>query len=194
MTHDIVYLASRSARRRQLLALANIGFEPLDVDVDETPLRGEAPEPYVQRLARDKALAGWHLVLARGMPARPVLGADTTVVAGGQILGKPADAGEARGMLQALSGRRHEVLTAVTVMLHDHVEQLCSRSAVEFGLLSGEEIDEYVACGEPMDKAGAYAVQGAAQRFIERVEGSFSGIMGLPLYETVRLLRRFGVT
>jgi septum formation protein len=127
------------------------------------------------------------------MTVRPVLAADTTVVVDGRILGKPADAGEARGMLQALSGRGHEVLTSVTALLHGQVEEFCSHNLVQFGPLSETEIDEYVASGEPMDKAGAYAIQGAAQRFIERVEGSVSGIMGLPLYETVRLLRRFGL-
>lgn len=189
-----IYLASRSARRRQLLALASIGFEVLDIEVDESPLSGEAPPAYVERLAGAKAAAGWQLVLSERLERRPVLAADTTVVVEGRILGKPDGEEGARDMLRVLAGRRHEVLTAVAVLLDGHLERACSRGIVQFGDVTAAEIEDYVASGEPMDKAGAYAIQGAAQRFIERSEGSFSGIMGLPLYETVQLLRRFGVT
>ena len=194
MTHDIIYLASRSARRSQLLALANIEFEVLDIEVDESPHSAEEPDAYVRRVADEKAAAGWMRVASERRIARPVLAADTAVVVSGRILGKPLDAAQARGMLQALSGRDHEVLTAVTVRLDRQAEQFCSRNFVRFAPMAPGEIDGYVASGEPMDKAGAYAIQGAAQRFIERVEGSVSGIMGLPLYETMQLLRRFGVT
>jgi septum formation protein len=194
VTGDLIYLASRSARRRQLLALANVRFDVIDIEIDESPHEGEEAAAYVQRVADEKAAAGWTRVLAEQRAARPVLAADTAVVVEGRILGKPRDAAEARGMLQTLSGKDHEVLTAVSVKLDRREERFCSRSRVRFGLVSDGEIDDYVASGEPMDKAGAYAIQGAAQRFIERVDGSVSGIMGLPLYETLQLLSRFGVT
>jgi septum formation protein len=186
-----IYLASRSPRRRQLLELAGILYEVLDIDIDETPLAGEGPLAYAERVAQDKAAGGWALVLAQARVPRPVLAADTTVAVDGRILGKPSSAESARAMLRALSGRRHEVYTVVVMQRNEQVEQVCSESVVQFGEITLEEIDAYVASGEPMDKAGAYAIQGAAQRFVERVEGSVSGIMGLPLCETLRLLKRF---
>lgn len=193
MTAPTVYLASRSARRRELLALARIVFDLLDLEIDESPHPGEQARGYVSRMADEKCAAGWAIVAAQGKLRRPVLAADTAVVLDGRILGKPADAADAHAMLRSLAGRRHEVLTAVTVIHEQRMERLCSCSAVQFGSMAEADIRRYVDSGEPMDKAGAYAVQGGAQQFIERVEGSVSGIMGLPLYETLALLGRFGV-
>jgi len=187
----MIYLASRSPRRRELLALAGIAHAPIDVEIDESPLPAEDPRAYVDRLAAGKAQAGAAAVRRAGRPAGPVLGADTTVVLEGRILGKPADPADAARMLAALSGRRHWVYTAVAVCHRDRLEAIRSESAVDFTTIDAAEIAAYVAGGEPMDKAGAYAIQGAAQRFVLRVEGSVSGIIGLPLVETIGLLRRF---
>jgi septum formation protein len=151
-------------------------------------LPNEAPDTYVERVARIKAEAGWKLLRLRNLPLAPVLAADTTVALDGQILGKPADRKEAAEMLAALSGQRHEVLSAVALMRDEQVESAISRSEVQFKKLSAEEIAQYVASGECDDKAGAYAIQGRAARFIVELRGSYSGVMGLPLYETSQLL------
>ena len=191
-----VYLASRSPRRRELLAQIRIAFEELplgDHAVDESPHAAEQPAAYVERLARAKAQAGWQLVVARKLARLPVLAADTTVVLAGEIVGKPDDDAHARRILERLSGATHEVLTAVAVAQDAHVATALSVSTVEFRELEGAEIRRYVASGEPLDKAGAYAIQGRAAAFARAIRGSYSGIVGLPLYETARLLREFGI-
>ena len=196
-----VYLASRSPRRRELLAQIGVGFELLllredsarGLDVDETPLPDENPRDYVLRICRCKAEAGWLRVQQRRLPHYPVLAADTAVVLGDRIMGKPAGREEAVEMLHSLSGKPHEVLSAVAVANDGRIEQKLSVSVVRFCELTDLAIRRYVMSGEPLDKAGAYAIQGHAAVFIEKVEGSYSGVMGLPLYETAELLAQFGV-
>jgi septum formation protein len=191
-----IYLASRSPRRRELLAQIGVRFHLLlfrsragePPDVDETPLDAELPDRYVERLARSKAEAGWLRMLQRNLPPSPVLAADTTVALEGRIYGKPANRQEATQMLEHLSGRTHEVLTAVALKHEDWLQSLLSRSEVRFKTLTPREIEQYVASGEADDKAGAYAIQGRAARFIVELRGSYSGVMGLPLYETAQLL------
>ncbi len=196
-----IYLASRSPRRRELLKQAGIAFEIMlfredmrrGVDVDESPHPDEDPQAYVLRIARSKAEAANLRLQQRRLPDYPVLAADTTVVLGGRILGKPADHAEAQAMLSELSGRSHEVLTAVAVCRHERLETRLSVSTVEFAELSMARIRQYVATGEPLDKAGAYGIQGRAGAFVRRLSGSYTGVMGLPLYETVELLESFGM-
>ncbi|MDP2878875.1 MAG: Maf family protein [Sulfuricella sp.] len=196
-----IYLASRSPRRRELLAQIGIGFELLLLrddpmrgkDVDESPLPGENPHDYVLRVSHAKAEVGWQRVQQRRLPHFPVLAADTAVVLNDRIMGKPANRDEAMEMLLALSGKRHEVLTAVAVANADKIEQKLSASIVQFGKLTDHAVRRYVMTGEPLDKAGAYAIQGHAAAFIEKIEGSYSGVMGLPLYETAELLAGFGI-
>ena len=191
-----IYLASRSPRRRELLAQIGVRYHLLlfrsrpesPPDVDENVLPGEAPDTYVERVARAKAEAGLKLLRLRNLPLAPVLSADTTVALDGRIMGKPADRKEAAEMLAALSGQRHEVMTAVALTRDDEIESALSRSEVQFKKLTSEEIAQYVATGESDDKAGAYAIQGRAARFIVELRGSYSGVMGLPLYETSQLL------
>ncbi len=193
-----IYLASRSPRRRELLAQIGVRFQVLmfrdkpesDAELDEAPLAGEAPRAYVERVARAKAQAGWRRLEQRNLPRAAVLSADTTVALGGRILGKPADRREAAAMLAELSGRRHEVLTAVVLKHESQMECAVSVSEVEFRQLSPEDIRQYAATGECDDKAGAYAIQGRAAQFVAELRGSFTGVMGLPLYETARLLER----
>jgi septum formation protein len=168
-------LASRSPRRSEILKQAGISFEVRPAAVDETPLTGETPRRHVERLAREKAFA----VEAR--PGEIVLGADTIVVVEGRILGKPADAAEAARMLESLSGRMHEVMTGVCLRQGDWSEAGCEVTRVWFAPLTVEEIAAYVSSGEPMDKAGAYAIQGLASKFIPRIEGSYSNVVGLPV-------------
>ena len=191
-----IYLASRSPRRRELLAQIGIRYHLLlfrsrpgeTVDVDESTFGGEAPEAYVERMARTKVEAGWQRMLQRNLPRAPVLSADTTVALEGKIFGKPADREDAAAMLAALSGRSHEVLTAVALKSDDWMESALSRSEVRFKALTAAEIAAYVETGECDDKAGAYAIQGRAARFVVDLHGSYSGVMGLPLYETGNLL------
>ncbi len=194
-----IYLASASPRRRELLQQINVKYEVLLLrteqgrnGVDETPVQGESPEAYVQRIAQNKAEAGWKAVLGRHLPKRVVLAADTTVSLKGEILGKPDNREHAEAMLKKLSGKTHQVLTCVAVALEEGVEILLSASTVTFAVLSESEIKHYVMTGEPLDKAGGYAIQGLAAAFVTHVEGSYSGVMGLPLYETVQLLKKFG--
>jgi septum formation protein len=196
-----IYLASRSPRRRDLLKQIGVPFELLLLredmrrgpDVDETPLPEESPGVYVLRMARAKGEMAVRQIALRGLPQRPALAADTTVVFDGQILGKPDDATHAARMLRALSGREHQVLTAVAVALKEHVETQISVSSVWFRELSETDIRRYCASGEPLDKAGAYGIQGRAGAFVTRITGSYSGIMGLPLAETAELLQKFNV-
>lgn len=199
----MIFLASRSPRRRELLQQIGVRFEPLlfregaraDADTDEAVKPGEDPEAYVRRIAQMKANAAWQRVtMRRGLQKKPVLVADTTVALATEILGKPNDRADAERMLALLSGTRHRVLTAVAITFEGRTELAVSESHVTFGVLEPERIAAYVASGEPFDKAGAYAVQGRAAAFIERIEGSYTGIMGLPLYETTRLLAKFGIS
>lgn len=198
----LVYLASRSPRRRELLRQIGVRFELLafrappreDPEVDEAMLPGETPTDYVIRVARAKALHGRHLVGKRRQPARLLLSADTTLDLDGEIIGKPRDALEAMDILQRLSGRAHRVLTAVAVATTDNerIEHVLNVSTVRFRDLADEEIRRYAHSGEPLDKAGAYAIQGHAGMFVAEIHGSHSGIVGLPLCETALLLRRCG--
>ena len=195
-----IYLASRSPRRRELLAQIGVRFHLLlfravpqsGCEVDEAVLAAEAPRDYVARVARAKAEAGWRRVLERSLPRAPVLAADTTVALEERILGKPADRREAAAMLGALSGRRHQVFTAVAVTFEQRIELAVCASEVEFRPLAADEIRDYLASGEADDKAGAYAIQGRAAQFVRDMHGSYSGVMGLPLYETAQLLDKIG--
>ena len=195
-----IWLASKSPRRQALLAQVGVAFDVLRLreangrapDVLEVAHDGEPALHYVERIARTKANAGWHSMGLRGLEPRPVLGADTEVVLDEAIFGKPADVDAARRMLAQLSGRRHDVLTAVAIKWQDAVEVAVSVSHVTFRRLTAGESERYVATGEPMDKAGGYAIQGLAAAFITRVEGSYSGVVGLPLAETAALLARIG--
>jgi septum formation protein len=185
-----LYLASQSPRRAALLQQIGVNFEVLPVAVDEIITLTETPEHYAQRLALEKARAGWSVLPPERQ--RPVLGADTIVIAADTVLGKPADRQHAIEMLLALSGTTHRVITAVA-MAADH-EAVCSQqSRVTFRTLTRQECAAYWDSGEPRDKAGAYAIQGLAAMFITRLDGSYSGVMGLPLYETTELLRTFGI-
>jgi septum formation protein len=193
-----IYLASRSPRRRELLAQIGVRYQLLlfrsrpdsPPDVDESVLPGEKPDIYAERVARAKAQAGQRLLRLRNLPLAPVLAADTVVSLDERILGKPADRQAATETLALLSGRRHEVLTAVALIRDDLLISALSRSEVQFKQLTPEEIAQYAATGEGDDKAGAYAIQGRAARFIVELRGSYSGVMGLPLYETSQLLDR----
>lgn len=193
-----IYLASKSPRRRELLRQIGVEFEVLmlretagrDGAVSEDPLPGETPDAYVQRIARLKALAGRDAMHLRKLLQRPVLAADTTVTIDGQILGKPRSADEALQMLRQFCGRTHEVLTAVAVIANDELNEALSRSEVRFGDVDERALRAYCASDEPLDKAGSYGVQGRAAQFISHISGSYSGIMGLPLYETAALLNR----
>ncbi|MEY3264358.1 MAG: hypothetical protein RL717_1835 [Pseudomonadota bacterium] len=196
-----IYLASKSPRRRELLRQIGIEFEILmlrdgdvrDGAVSEIVLPGEAPEDYVARVAREKAESGAGAVLWRKLPQRPVLASDTTVTLDGLILGKPANMEDAVSTLKLLSGRTHQVLTSVAVMANGQMFEAMQRSEVTFGELSDQTLRAYCALSEPYDKAGGYAVQGYAAQFIERITGSYSGIMGLPLFETTQLLQKAGI-
>ena len=188
-----IYLASQSPRRRELLKQIGVTFRVLAPEVDEAVLPREAPAAYVQRIARMKAEVAWCRIAAQRLTPRPVLAADTAVILGRRILGKPADDTEAQAMLQALSGRTHQVVTAVALSYEKKTKLAISTTAVTFRRLVAHEIARYVASGEPHDKAGAYGIQGLAATFITRIEGSYSGVMGLPLFETTKLLKIFGI-
>jgi nucleoside triphosphate pyrophosphatase len=197
----VIYLASKSPRRRDLLKQLGVAFEELRLreapgrsrDVIEETLDGEPPAHYVERIARTKASVGWKRMEQRGLVPHPVLGADTEVVQGGEIFGKPRDIAHAAEMLRRLSGRQHEVLSGVALKRGDEILFALSVTQVSFRPLSEIEIANYVASGEPLDKAGAYAIQGRAGAFASRLDGSYSGVMGLPLFETADLLARAGV-
>ncbi|HTO44282.1 MAG TPA: Maf family protein [Burkholderiales bacterium] len=195
-----IYLASRSSRRRELLKQIGVSFEVLllregpqrAADFDETPLAGEAPGDYVVRVAGAKAEAGWARLGQRRLMRFPVLSADTTVALDGKILSKPADREEATAFLRELSGKAHQVHSAVAVKFDHRLEIALSTTEVAFRELDEQEIRQYVVSGEPQDKAGAYAIQGRAAVFVRSISGSYSGVMGLPLYETSQLLAKFG--
>jgi septum formation protein len=194
-----IYLASRSPRRRELLKQIGVHYEVLlfrehglrGRDMEESPRPGETPDDYVQRVARDKAEAGWLRVVQRTLPRLPVLAADTEVCLGTRIFGKPADRADAMAMLRELSGREHRVLTAVALKFDASLEIIVNENVVRFRQLDDAEIAQYVDTGEPLDKAGGYAIQGRAAAFIPEILGSYTGVMGLPLYETASLLRKF---
>ena len=195
---DFIYLASQSPRRRQLLEQLGVRHELLlpdaheDTEGIEVVLPNEAPASYVQRVTQLKLDASVARLKRRGLPLAPILCSDTTVALGRHIYGKPLDKPDAQRMLQELAGHTHRVLTAVAVGNTRKREQALSVSRVRFAAMSRRQIEAYVATGEPMGKAGAYAVQGRAAAFISHISGSYSGIMGLPMFETAQLLQRFG--
>ncbi len=196
-----IYLASKSPRRRELLRQIGVSFEILllrdagarQADISEAVLPGEAPADYVRRVTNDKAQAAWNMMLMRKLPIRPVLAADTTVVLDGVIYGKPATRAEAHAMLSALSGRTHQVLTSIAVHFHDQHFERTQISDVTFCQLSSARINLYCDSQEPYDKAGGYGIQGSAAQFISHISGSYSSIMGLPLFETAQLLAETGI-
>ena len=200
MSAPAIYLASKSPRRHELLLQLGVDFTELRLreapgrrrDVIEKPRADEPALDYVKRIARTKASIGWHRMQQRGLPPMPVLGADTEVVQDGVIFGKPADPADAVHMLSLLSGRTHDVLTAIALRWERQIVLAVSASTVTLRELGREEIERYAATGEPFDKAGAYAVQGRAAAFIRRIEGSYSGVVGLPLFETAEALARIG--
>lgn len=187
----MIFLASQSPRRQELLAQLQVTFDVIDVNVHEQRQQGEAPWDYVNRVAREKAGAG--LLQLSGRPGALAMGADTDVVLDDAVLGKPENAEQAFAMLRALSGRSHDVITAVWLMSAGQEAHRVVSSKVRFAELSDDEINAYIASGEPFGKAGAYAVQGRGAAFIESIQGSYSGVMGLPLHETYRLLQQFHV-
>lgn len=196
MTHSFIYLASQSPRRRQLLEQIGVRHELLlpgpeeDAEALEAERHGELPRDYVERVTRAKLGAAVKRLKARGLPSAPVLCSDTTVALGRRILGKPADAADAANTLSLLSGRTHRVITAVAVAAGRGSALAVNVSHVRFAALTPAQIEAYVASGEPFGKAGAYAIQSDAAAWIAHIDGSYSGIMGLPLYETAQLLRQ----
>ena len=188
----MLYLASQSPRRRELLAQIGVQHQVVAASIDESRRSGEPAEQYVQRLAREKAAAGWRQLPILGLSAAPVLGADTAVVVDGDILGKPSDAADAQMILRRLSGRSHDVMTGVAICDGVSEQVRISRTRVWFRALDDDEIAHYWNTGEPADKAGAYGIQGFAATFVERIDGSYSGVVGLPLFETAELLRLYG--
>lgn len=195
-----IYLASRSPRRRELLRQIGVRHEILLLresayrsDVDESPLTGETTHDYVVRIAQTKANIGWQCIIARSIPRHPVLGADTSVTVDGEILGKPRDLEGSIAMLRKLSGRSHQVMTAVAMAYEARCEVLVSTSIVTFKTLTEREIHAYASTGEAFDKAGGYSIQGHAAIFVSHLEGSYSGVMGLPVHETAQLLERFNM-
>ncbi|MDX5514629.1 Maf-like protein [Stenotrophomonas sp. RG-453] len=185
----MLYLASRSPRRNELLARLERPFQALELHVPEVRAPDESAADYVQRVAADKARAG--LALVAHDPEAVVLGSDTEVVLDGRVFGKPADAADACAMLRALSGRTHQVMTAVALVAAGREQGVLVVSEVTFAAIDEDRIAAYVASGEPMDKAGAYAIQGGAERYIRHLAGSYSGVMGLPLQQTEQLLQTF---
>jgi len=189
-TSQLILLASGSPRRRELLKQLAVKFTVAAADIDESVIAGEQPRDYVLRMAREKALAGYEQSL--GM--MPTVGSDTIVLLGDEILGKPKSRADAESMLQNLSGQTHHVYSSVAlVQAAGSVMETLNITAVTFGEMPPDWIRQYCQSDEPMDKAGAYAVQGGAGQYIRRIEGSYSGVMGLPLYETAELLRRAGL-
>ena len=185
---DFIYLASGSPRRAELLDQISVPYQLLSVDVDESLRINESPEDYVSRLALSKAQAG---AVKRNDESRPVLGADTTVVINNNILGKPRDVDEAVTTLSMLSNGTHTVFTAIALVDQSFEGQMLQKSLVSMRKIGEKEIEEYWKTGEPKDKAGGYGIQGLAAKFISRLEGSYSGVMGLPLYETSQLLSEY---
>ncbi|GAC11868.1 Maf family protein [Paraglaciecola chathamensis] len=185
----MLILASQSPRRAELLSQIGVPFTALSADIDESILPNETPENYVQRLAQQKAQAGWR-ASADTAKRRLVLGADTVVVINEQVMGKPKDFDDAKAMLNLLSGQQHQVLTAVTVTSGQRFETILVKTDVTFCALSPSQIEAYWQTGEPKDKAGSYAIQGIGGKFVTHIKGSYSAVVGLPLYETNQLLSR----
>lgn len=187
----MIYLASQSPRRQELLQQIDVAFEVISVSIDETPLVGESPEPLVKRLALSKAQAGFDLVQQTSKALHPVLGSDTIVVIENKILGKPESREHYIDMFTRLSGRTHQVMTAVALVSFEKQSVIINQSLVTFRQLSDKDVEWYWQTGEPQDKAGGYGVQGKAAVFIQKLEGSYTGVMGLPLFETAKLLNEF---
>jgi septum formation protein len=196
MDHDFIYLASQSPRRRQLLEQLGVRHELLlpgpdeDAEALEAEIAGELPHDYVERVTRAKLKAARLRLAGRKLPAAPILCSDTTVALGRRVLGKPADAADAQATLSLLAGRTHRVITAVALAWGRQDAMAVNVSRVRFAAVTDAQIAHYVATGEPFGKAGAYAIQSSAAAWISHIEGSYSGIMGLPLYETAQLLRQ----
>jgi len=198
--YDFFYLASQSPRRHQILRDIGASFKPLnliegvspDADFDESILEGENPLAYVSRVSMLKARAGQQYLRKSRLVNAPVLSADTTVAINEIILGKPVDENDARQMLERLSGQTHDVISVVSMCCEDKMEQKTSVTEVTMKQLSNDEIQRYIESNEPFGKAGGYGIQGQASLFISRIEGSYSGVMGLPIFETARLLESFG--
>lgn len=188
----MLYLASQSPRRRELLGRLDVPFSVVDVDVPEIPMQGESARDYVCRVAREKAIAGWTAI--GGSSDDHVIGSDTEVVLDGVVFGKPVNADDAVRMLRQLSGRTHQVFSAVSLVGAVGGRDVLSVTEVGFDALDDATIAAYVRTGEPMGKAGAYAIQGRAERFVRHLAGSYSGVMGLPLFETARLLSEAGIS
>ena len=193
MSIDRVYLASSSPRRRELLHQIGVNFTVMHADVDESVGEGEAPLDYVCRLAQAKAEAVLARLQVEGLPSCPVLGADTSVVLGQQILGKPENEEHAVAMLMMLSGKTHQVITAVALAEEEQTRMVHSITDVSFRAISEQEAHNYWLSGEPADKAGGYGIQGFGATLVERLSGSYSGVVGLPLYETANLLKQADV-
>lgn len=201
LSDNQIYLASRSPRRRELLRQIGVKFNLLlmretlgrPIDIDEQPLIDETPTDYIYRIVQSKANESWKRILQRKFPLLPVLVADTIVTLDGCILGKPKDIMQAEDMLRTLSGRSHQVLTAIGVGVKDKVQVRLSTSMVQFREINEREIRKYLTQNNCLDKAGAYAIQGMAAAFIVKISGSYSGVMGLPLYETAQLLEEVGI-
>lgn len=188
-----IYLASQSPRRRELLQQIGVKHQVIGANVLEVPRQQETPGDYVQRLAREKAEAGYASVLVAGLPVKPVLGADTIVVINNEILEKPRDADHAALMLRKLAGTEHQVMTAVAMIMEEKCKLKLSVTQVVFRPLAEEEILAYWNTGEPRDKAGAYAIQGLGAVFVQQIQGSYTGVVGLPIEQTVALLGEFGI-
>ena len=195
MTYPInqIYLASRSPRRRQLLKQIGVNFEMRPVSIDETLEKGETPVDYVFRMARAKAEMGWMNLIQRRLPLRPLLAADTVVVFRGKIISKPDNLAHGRKMLSTLSGQTHKVLTAVAVVAKDKIQESLSTTTIRFRDISQSEITNYLNGTESHDRAGCYAMQGRAAVFIIKISGSYSGALGLPIFETAQLLEKFNI-
>ena len=188
-----IYLVSRSPRRRELLKQIGVSFDIIIADVDEAVLRNEPVHAYVARIAKKKAEAGWQYVLDRKLPLYPVLAADTVIAFDKKIIGKPLHRQDAITMLRLLAGRKHQVYSGVALAYTGKTSTRVSTSKVEIKNLSDKEIEHYVDSGEPLDKAGGYAIQGRAALFVTMLEGSYSGVVGLPLFETGQLLQQLGI-
>lgn len=196
-----IYLASRSLRRRELLKQIGVNYKILlmretlsrPVDIDETPLPNESPTDYVYRIVHTKAEEGWQRLIQRSLPLFPVLVADTAVTIDGSIFGKPINFSHAEEMLSTLSGRTHQVLTAIAIIIEENIQVRLSTTSVRFREISQHEIRACLTDGKLLNMAGAYAIQGVAAAFIVEISGSYSGVMGLPLFETSQLLEESGI-
>jgi septum formation protein len=183
-----LYLASKSPRRAELLKQIDVSFDPIEVEVDETPMNNEPARDYVQRVAIEKAQAGWQSLKLQRLPELPVLGADTSVILGGEIMGKPCGRDHALSMLRQLSGKTHQVMSAVCLCYQQTKAVCLVVTDVTFRQISADELNQYWLSGEPLGKAGAYAIQGRGAVFVEKIVGSYSSVVGLPLLESHQLL------